>query len=723
MTRAKQPKPRMSFSHLLKRLFGWAVFIIIFALLGYATILFGGKWVVDDEKMVLDATTTIETADGDVIGELYQENRVPVDLGDLPEHVKNAFIAIEDRRFYEHAGVDLKSVMRAVFRDIIAMEKVEGASTITQQLAKNLFLYNDKTWLRKTKEAMAAIYLERKLTKNEILELYINQMYFGHNIYGIERASQTFFSKHAHELTVAEGALLAGLAKSPNGYSPIDHPKKALKRRNIVLQAMEESGMLSTEKRLQEQGKTLGLDLKKKEMPTWAASYTDLAIKEAAEQNNLSINELKRGGYRIVVNMDEQIQKIAYEQFQDDAYFPGNTEGVEGAFVMMDQASGNVVAAIGGRNYELGDLNRLTVSRQPGSTIKPLAVYGPALMRESYHPYSLLVDQKLDYDGYTAKNYDDEYAGTITLYDALVQSKNAATVWLLDEIGVSYAKKFLKQMHINIPDQGLAMALGGLSEGLTPMEVLTGYRTFAHAGKAIKPQTIDRIYDRDGALIFQANPEETDVFSPQVAWTMTKMLERAVEEGTAQFGDYGKALAGKTGSTQHPLAKGNVKDAWFAGFTPDFVTALWIGYDRSDREHYLLGGSEYPTKLTKAILREVDKRKKLTAAFEKPDDVADVPSPIELPKITNLKASYTFGGFSLVKGKLSWTGGDDDRIVYRVYRETADIDERVGEVKGETEFTLDNVHLFQSDRYYVVPYDPLTQMEGERSETVELSWS
>src|SRR5699024_7457700 len=163
-----------------------------------------------------------------------------------------------------------------------------------------------------------------------------NQMYFGHGVYGIETAAQTFFSKPARALTISEGAMLAGLAKSPNGYSPIDHPEKALKRRNTVLKAMDKTGMLSTEKRLQEQGKTLGLDLKDKEAKPWAASYTDLVMKEAAEQNNLSINELKRGGYRIIVNIDEQIQKIAYERFQQDEYFPGNTEGVEGALVMMD---------------------------------------------------------------------------------------------------------------------------------------------------------------------------------------------------------------------------------------------------------------------------------------------------------------------------------------------------------------------------------------------------
>src|SRR5690625_4890640 len=295
----------------------WPLLIISIALflglIGYFIILYGGKLVIDDEKLVLDTTTIIETTDGETIGELYHENRYPVTLDQVPKHVQDAFVAIEDVRFYNHAGVDMKSVARAVYRDIIALGKVEGASTITQQLAKTLFLYNDKTWMRKTKEVMAVIYLEREYSKNEVLELYLNAIYFGDGIYGIETAAQYFYSKSVEDLSVAEGALIAALAKAPNGYSPINNPDKAMTRRNVVLKVMNEAKMISTDTMLSEQGKTLGLNVKEKEVNPWVDSYLDLVMKEAAKKYSISINELKRGGYRIIVNIDEQAQKIAYE--------------------------------------------------------------------------------------------------------------------------------------------------------------------------------------------------------------------------------------------------------------------------------------------------------------------------------------------------------------------------------------------------------------------------
>ncbi|OZU87940.1 penicillin-binding protein [Virgibacillus indicus] len=704
----------------IKRLFIILLFMIIFGLIGYAGLLYGGKLIADEEKLILDVTTTIETADGEVIDKLYNENRLFVDIEEVPEHITNAFIAVEDVRFYDHGGIDFRSVIRAAYKDIIAMSKVEGASTITQQLAKNLFLYNDKTWTRKAKEAMAALYLERKLSKDEILELYINEIYFGAGVYGIETASHYFFSKSVDELTIAEGALLAGLAKAPNGYSPVIHPEKALNRRNTVLRSMENAGMLSTEKRMAEQGKTLGLKIQKPEAKPWADSYIDLVMKEAADEHQLSINELKRGGYRIVVTIDESIQKIAYEQFQNDAYFPGNTDGVEGAFVMMDQQSGEVVSAIGGRDYHLGNLNRVTVNRQPGSTIKPIAVYGPALMQEeTYTAYSLLPDQRMD--EYAVANVNGEYEGSVSIYNAIKQSKNAPVVWLLDQIGIDYAKSYLEKMNIDIADEGLAVALGGLSNGLTPLQMMESYRPFVHQGEYVNTHTIKQIYNKNDELIFESDPETAEVFSPQVAWNMTEMLRAAVQSGTAVPGEFSKALAGKTGSTQHPYAEGKVKDAWFVGYTPQYVSALWMGYDISDKDHYLTAGSEYPTRLTKAILTELGKQEPLAADFTKPDDVESLPEPIELPKITDLKASYSFGGISLVKGKLSWTGSEDSRVVYRIYRERDGIDKRVGEVEGQTEFVIDNA-LFQSNEYYVVPYDPLRKVEGERSESIELSW-
>ncbi|MFD2042750.1 transglycosylase domain-containing protein [Ornithinibacillus salinisoli] len=701
-----------------------AVFIIILLLgmLGYAFILFGGRLVVDEENLILDASTTIETKDGEIIGTLYHENRRPIAIEEIPEHVLQAFVAIEDKRFYDHAGVDFRSVVRAVYRDVIAMGKVEGASTITQQVAKNLFLYNDKTWMRKTKEVMASIYLERNFSKNSLLELYVNSIYFGHGVYGIEAASQEYFSKSASELTISEGALLAGIVKAPNGYSPIKHPGKALERRNLVLQAMEEAEMLTTENRLQEQGKTIGLNIQESKEKPWIDSYMDLVMKEAAELHQLSIDEMKRGGYRIIVNIDETIQQIAYEQFQNEQYFPGNTNGVEGAYVMMNHSTGEIVAAIAGRDYSLGDLNRITVKRQPGSTIKPIAVYGPAMMQEQYHAYSLIPDQLIDHNGYKATNADGKYDGIVSIYEAIMQSKNTSAVWLLDQIGISYAKDYLEKMNISIPDDGLALSLGGLREGITPLEMMEAYSSFVNHGKTVTSSTISRIYDNDQELIYQMSKQETEVFSPQVAWDMTQILASTVQDGTATSGYYPNALAGKTGTTQHPYVNGN-KDAWFVGYTPEYVSALWMGYDVSDKDHYLTGGSNYPTELTKQILSKVDNRKSLTKQFKIPENVRELPKPIKLPQIANIEAEITFGGLSLVKGKLTWTGSDDDRVVYRVYKDTPGVDERVGEVTGESEFFVNNIQLLQSDSYYVVPYDPLTMLEGDRSEKVELAFN
>lgn len=450
-----------------------------------AAVLIGGRLVADEADMVLDATTTIETADGEVIGELYTENRDPVPLEEIPDHVQEAFIAIEDRRFFEHWGIDIRSVARAAYQNILAMSKVEGGSTITQQLAKNLFLSNDKTWARKAKEAMAAIHLERTHTKEEILELYLNEIYFGKGVYGIEKAANFFFSKPANELTLSEGALLAGIAKGPNGYSPIDYPEKALNRRNTVLMAMEETGKISAETRLAAEGQTLGLALNKPEPNPWSASYIDLVMKEAAEEHQLSVDELQRGGYRIVVNMDKTAQAAAYEQFQHDEYFPGSTDDVEGAFVMMEHETGEIVSAISGRNYSLGDLNRVTVARQPGSTIKPIAVYAPALMQEeTYTPYTVIPDQQMNYDGYTVSNVDGHTAGSVTIYDAIKMSKNTSAVWLLEQIGVDYAKDYLEKMNINLEDEGLAIALGGLSHGISPQNLMESYGTFGQIGRA-----------------------------------------------------------------------------------------------------------------------------------------------------------------------------------------------------------------------------------------------
>lgn len=694
--------------------------IIGLGVIGYAFIIYFGSLVVEEDKLILDLTTTIETADGEVIAELYNENRKYAAIDRIPEHVKNAYIAIEDRRFYDHAGIDVKSVMRAVYRDIIAMSKVEGASTITQQLAKNLFLYNDKTWSRKGKEVMAALYLERNLSKTEILELYMNEIYFGHGIYGIGTAAEFYFSKDVSELSIAEGAMLAGLAKAPNGYSPINYPEKALDRRNVVLEAMENAEMISLETKQFEQRKTLGLERKEIKNNPWADSYVDLVIKEAQKKQQISIDHLKRGGYRIIVGMDDMIQKVAYDKFREDDYFPGNTTGTEGAFVMMEQGTGKIISTIGGRNYQLGDLNRATLKRQPGSTFKPIAVYGPALMQsDKYTPYTLLPDERSVNESYSVANVDGVYAKTVSMYESIVESKNVSAVWLLDQIGVNYAKSYLEKMDMTIVDEGLAIALGGLSEGVTPLDMMESYRTFSSKGKFVESYVIERIYDSSDLLIYEAVQEEKEVFSPQVAWNMTEILSEAVEKRTGN-NEYSKALAGKTGTTQHPHVKNQVKDAWFVGYTPEYVMAAWMGFDTSDKDHYLTGGSSYPTRLTKDILSEIDQVSTLKEVFTKPENVDSLPKPIYIEPVKNVTAEYEFGSLSLVKARLTWEGLRDERAVYRVYEDRAGVDKRVGEVTGETEFIINNA-LFKHDKYYIVTYDPLTKLESEKSETVELT--
>src|SRR5690606_17416191 len=428
-------------------------------------------------------------------------------------------------------------------------DKVEGGSTITQQLAKNLFLTNDKSWTRKIKEAMIALHLEREFTKEQILEMYLNVIYFGQGQYGLEAAANRFFHKSVEELTLEEGALLAGIIKAPNGYSPINHPEKALERRNLVLETMAELGYITEEEMEAARAKGLNLNLSQRKVNPAHHTIVDLAIKEAEQKYGITLDELRKKRYRIVVSLDEEIQEIVYDHFQFDGYFPGNNkQTVEGAFVMIDEKTGRIVAAQGGRKYERGNLNRVVEKRQPGSTFKPLGVYAPALESGEFTAFSLLPDELTEWDGHQVRNHDDRYEGQVTLYDALVKSKNTSSTWLLNEIGISYSKRYLQKMSIDIEDNSLSIALGGLKHGVSPLELVEGYRTFVHGGETIEAHTILEIYDNKNQLVASARPETKEVFSDQVAWDMTEMLKGVVENGTGKVGYYPYEMAGKTGS-------------------------------------------------------------------------------------------------------------------------------------------------------------------------------
>ncbi|MFC4403194.1 transglycosylase domain-containing protein [Gracilibacillus xinjiangensis] len=676
----------------------------------------------DEKAVILPTASQVVTEDGTVLGKLYTENRDYVTIEQIPDHVEAAFLALEDQRFYSHAGISFPSVARAVYRDILAMSKVEGGSTITQQLAKNLFLVNDKTWMRKTKEIMASIHLERNYSKKNILELYLNEVYFAHGIYGVGTAANYYFGKNIEELTIEEGALLAGMVKAPNTYSPYIDIEKAKQRRDIALQQMADFETISTEEMLSLQAKNVKVKPQEEDREPWLDDYFAHVLEEVETVYGLSRDALKRGGYTIEVYMDPMMQKMAYEIMQQDQYFPSESGEVDGAFVLMEQNTGYLKALIAGRQFELNKVNHLHVPKQPGSVMKPIAVYGPAMELEAFQPYDYLSDQDIDYNGYRVQNADRAFSGEVTMYEAIVQSKNAPAVWTLDQIGISYSKSILEKMNMMVEDNGLAIALGGLEHGVTPLQVTESYRTFIHNGEWLEPRSIQSITDRNGEKLSVVEQKTNQVFNPQVAWNMLRMLEATVDKGTAQAGDFNGALAGKTGSTEHPLVAGEVKDAWFAGVTPQYVVTAWMGFSQISEQNYLTTGSEAPTKLTKAILTEIDKQIGLESNFNVPQNINDLEDPIELPTISDVTGSFKFGGFSIFKGKLYWTASDDKRVIYRIYEQRDGEDPLIGEVEGEGQFTIDQISVFNSGNYYVVPYNRLTGKEGERSNITSITF-
>ncbi|WP_188388774.1 transglycosylase domain-containing protein [Priestia taiwanensis] len=690
--------------------------VFVLSLVGYMTIIFLGDYGIDEKKLVFPSATKLVDESGNEISKLYREDRELVAISDIPAHVQQAFVAVEDARFYEHSGIDLKAIARAVYKDILARAKVEGGSTITQQLAKNVFLTNDKSLLRKTKELTIALSLENKYTKDQILEMYLNHIYFGHGAYGIQSASKTYFNKDVSELTVDEAAVLAALPKAPNSYSPIKNPDKAKGRRDVVLSLMAKHGYITAEDAVRYQGKTIAVHPKQLQKEPAFATYTDMIIQEAEEKYSLSYDELLEGGYTIVIPLNTKAQKAAYEEFKNPKNFPGKDANAEGSFVLMDSKTGGIQAAIGGRNYENRGLNRVYVKRQPGSTMKPPLVYAPALETGEYTPYSLLRNEQMTFDEYKPHNYDNRYSTDITMYDAIKNSTNIPAVWLLNEVGIKESKTYLEKMDMGIDDNGLSIALGGLSEGYSPLEMAKAYRTFAEGGKMVEPYVINEIRNRHGEIVGEHDKKEVDVYSKQTAWHMTRMLEAVVKEGTAKAGTYNGALAGKTGSTNIPGIKNGMRDAWFVGYTPNLVGAVWMGYDKTDDQHYLVGGSNYPTTVMKNILSEIDAD--ATPAFAKPDDVEELDAPIRLDLLKDVEADLTFTPLGLFTAKITWTPLPDERVEYRVYRVDGEEAKLEGSVTGEGHYEVSFVNAFRPPSFYVVPYNPQTNQEGEKSKVV-----
>ena len=557
---------------------------------------------VDRLQVGLQEPTTILDDQGEVAGTLYAEKGTYTPVEAISPTIQQGVIATEDQRFMRHRGFDPIGIGRAAFGYLTEGHIVGGGSTITQQLAKNAYLTADQTLLRKLKELFLAIEIEKSYPKEEILEMYLNNSYFGQGVWGVQDASKKYFNKNASDLSISEGATLAGLLQSPSNANPLDNYERAINRRDTVLMLMEEVEAITPEERQAAAGSDLVLaDGYHKEEDLYPA-YFDAVVAEAKERYDFKETEILNGGYVIYTSLNQNQQQQMDQVYAQEWLFetaPDRTKS-ESASVAMNPKTGGVTAIVGGRDYSPGNWNRAIASdmkRQPGSTIKPLSVYAPAL-EAGYELDSILVDELTTYgaddageNGDQYANVDHTYAGEVPMYEALGQSKNAATVWLLNEIGIDKGIRKLRQFGIPVDAEKErklgSIALGGMEEGVNPLQMASAYSVFANDGVRIEPYFISKIVDPTGAVVVDnSKPKESRVLSTEVNDDMNRMLLYVFSNGNAQIAKpYGYEVAGKTGTTDRDTGEPGVNDQWIVGYTPDLVVASWAGYDNPNEYH------------------------------------------------------------------------------------------------------------------------------------------
>ncbi|KDR96118.1 penicillin-binding protein 1A [Peptoclostridium litorale DSM 5388] len=648
---------------------------------------------VSNIQNLLDDSSFIYDKNGSLIEKVHSDNfRSIVTMDKIPKDLQNAFVSIEDERFYSHKGVDPKRIIGAIVYDLKTMSKAQGASTITQQLAKNIYLTHEKTYTRKIKDMYYALALEKNLTKDQILELYMNTIYLGRGATGVQAAAQTYFSKDVGDLNIAECAIIAGITKYPSKYSPfmterlssaddvasvqlIFYPKSAetspasedeksmfskllqngridkfqydqlireeivvrkavlspdsIKRQKIVLSKMYELGHITKSEYDEAQNYQIQINIGTKKVSGISSYFGDMVknqvISSLMDEKGFSEDEardtLYKGGLRIYSTMDMNIQKIVEKEFDNPENFPGSYKDSSGtiqpqsSMVIMDHSNGQVRALVGGRLIGGNKIyNRAINPRQPGSSIKPLAVYLPAL--DKGMTAATVINDSPHYDekgNLWPRNYDRKYGGPSTARQLLKRSSNVGTVVLAEMLGetkqqsISTMVEYLEKLGIStvvtrgqnprVNDENLSLALGGMSRGVTNLEMTAAYGAIANNGVYIEPVFFTRVETSDGSILLEKKPKKRTVVSPQTAFVMGDMLKSVVDSGTgARAKIPNMAVAGKTGTTS------NQYDAWFAGYTPYYAGATWIG---SDMPQPLSSGSKMSAMLWNKIMKQV----------------------------------------------------------------------------------------------------------------------
>jgi penicillin-binding protein 1A len=538
------------------------------------------------------ATTIYDAHDAPVFI-IYKEQRIEVPLERISPNMVKAVLSVEDQRFYEHAGVDVIRVVAAGIRNLEEGRRAEGGSTITQQLARQSFLTRDKTLRRKFKEVILAAQIEHEFSKKEILELYLNKVYFGDGLYGIEAASLGYFGVHAGDLSIDQAALLAGLIQSPSAYAPTVNPERALARRTIVLQLMEESGAIDHAAFTRAKNTPLRLTNRIEMKDGVGLYFKEQVRRELVER--FGGPRVAEGGLRVYTTLDAALQRVAEKAVEDGASAIERRRGysharrhddgrddddldyLQGALVAIDPSTGEVRAMVGGRDFNDSRFNRaMQARRQPGSAFKPF-VYAAAL-ESGYSPASVI--DNLNNPILTAQGDwvpEDEHsnATSMTIRSALRMSSNRAAVQMLDTIGIPKAVSFAQRLNIGTPASVPSLALG--ASEVTLMSLTAAYGAFAAKGVVRQPILIRRVADSDGKMLYQAQGRSQQAVTPETAFLMSSMLADVVNAGTAvkaRQAGFTLPAAGKTGTTNDYM------DAWFVGYTPHLVTGVWLGFDQ-----------------------------------------------------------------------------------------------------------------------------------------------
>jgi penicillin-binding protein 1A len=592
------------------------IFILAFAITFIILITLNTQKISDmiKEHNFLDAINSkVYDINGQIITEFYQENRTPIPLSEIPKDMINACIAIEDSDFYKHKGVSIRGIIRSQwtnFKNIVLQFKKDakphGGSTITQQLAINIFLTREISLNRKLKDILIALQIERYFTKDEILEMYLNEIYFGHGAYGVQSAAKMYFGKNVQDLNLAECALLAGIPRGPSYYSPLLNLETSLKRRNIILNRMYKLGYISNKDLISTKQSPIKLNYNNKRNKITAPYFPTFILSQLLKE--YGANLVYKGGLKIYTTLDLKMQSFAEKALQES--------GHEGAIIAIEPQTGYIKAMVGGKNFEESKFNRATQAyRQPGSAFKPF-IYLTAL-DNGFTPSSIIDDSPITFEnGWSPKNYEKEFRGPVTLREAFEQSINVVGVKLLEQVGINKVINYAHKAGIKSklrPDLSLAL---GTSE-VSPLEIASAYATIANLGVRINPISIIRVEDYSGKIIKENIPQKKKVFKEESCYVLINMMEGVIKRGTGWNAKIGRPAAGKTGTTD------NFVDAWFIGFTPNLVTAVYIGNDdQKTLGNKMTGGvaaAPVWAKFMKNALKNTDKKD-----FLQPDKIIKI---------------------------------------------------------------------------------------------------